>query len=60
MAGVTLLSFGNGAPDLFSAFKAAQKSEAGFYMAICSLIGAALFCIGVTLSLVILIVKKPV
>jgi len=47
LAGVTLLAFGNGAPDVFTAFGAAETSDkigdADLVAPLCTLMGAALF-----------------
>lgn len=42
VAGVTLLAFANGAPDIISAFAAGASSE-GSYISIGSLVGASIF-----------------
>ncbi|KAJ1995058.1 hypothetical protein GGI25_001287 [Coemansia spiralis] len=48
LAGVTLLAFGNGAPDLFSTFSAVRAGSGA--LAIGELVGSASFIVGVVLS----------
>lgn len=55
-----MLSFGNAAPDIFSALTAATKSEKGIYMGLAALIGSGLFSIGATLSFVSFIAGKDI
>lgn len=52
LAGVTLIAFGNGSPDLFSAF---ANTEADTELMFNELIGASLFIIGIVGSLIVLV-----
>lgn len=56
--GVTLLSLGNGAPDIFSTFSATQANEIS--LAIGELVGAALFISTCVVGLVMVIGHKRV
>ena len=51
LAGVTLLAFGNGAPDVFSSMIAAHKLK--LFLAIGALVGAGLFVTTVVIFTVI-------
>ena len=54
VAGVTLLAFANGAPDVITSVVASNKNEEGITLAIGSIFGAGLFCTTVVLACVIL------
>lgn len=66
LAGVTLLAFGNGAPDVFSSLSAASSIDSaaaaalgsGFYLAASGSIGGGLFVSQVVASVIVLI-QKP-
>jgi sodium/potassium/calcium exchanger 6 len=56
MAGLTLLAFGNGAPDFFTAVFGASKEPE---MILGSSVGSGLFIVTVIFGLVILVAKRP-
>mmetsp|Transcript_30400 Transcript_30400/g.22162 ORF Transcript_30400/g.22162 Transcript_30400/m.22162 type:complete len:114 (+) Transcript_30400:292-633(+) len=54
MAGVTLLAFGAGAPDVFASFSASEaESDSGIFMAISVLLGSSLFILACVTSIVL-------
>lgn len=65
LAGVTLLAFGNGAPDVFSSLSAASSIDSaaaaalgsGFYLAASGSIGGGLFVSQVVASVIALLAK---
>lgn len=58
LAGVTLLAFGNGAPDVLASMSAGSSgSSDGLYLAVSSLLGSQIFVICAVSSAVIL--KSP-
>ena len=60
LAGVTLLALGNGAPDVFASFSAAEGSSEGFYMAAATLLGSGLFITGIITSIISVVMKKNI
>jgi Ca2+/Na+ antiporter len=56
-AGMTIIAFGNGSPDLFSSVQAIQQKSLN--LALGALSGAGVFDITMTLSLVLLVSPKP-
>lgn len=52
LAGVTLLAFGNGSPDIFTALADYESDTEMFYA---ELFGAAIFIIGVVAAMIIVI-----
>ncbi len=53
LAGVTLLAFGNGAPDVIASFVASGKSDDGIAFSIAALTGGGVFVTGMVLSSVV-------
>mmetsp|Transcript_30401 Transcript_30401/g.22163 ORF Transcript_30401/g.22163 Transcript_30401/m.22163 type:complete len:114 (+) Transcript_30401:130-471(+) len=52
MAGVTLLAFGSGAPDIFASLSAFEaESTSGIFMGISVLFGSSLFILGCVTSI---------
>lgn len=60
--GVTLLAFGNGAPDVFSSLSAAANdtSSHGFYLAAASALGSSMFVSTIISSVIAIISNKPI
>ena len=60
--GVTLLAFGNGAPDVFSSLSAAaaDTSSQGFYLAAASSLGSSMFVSTIISSVIALLSSKPI
>ena len=54
VAGVTLLAFANGSPDIISSFSAGGEDEMGLYISIGSLFGGCLFASTIILGVCIL------
>lgn len=53
MAGVTLLAFGNGAPDVITAIVAGNSGDDAMNIAIGSIFGAGLFVTTITIAAVV-------
>lgn len=60
IAGVTLIAFANGAPDIFTAISATSDSEEGVFVSIGSLFGSTLFGTTIILARCIFLSKKTV
>ena len=61
LAGVTLLAFGAGAPDVFTSLKAIEGGEfSGIEMGISTLIGSALFILAIVTAGVLQSSPKPI
>lgn len=61
LAGVTLLAFGAGAPDVFASLSASEGATSdGIHMGISVLLGASLFILAIVTSVVILYSPTPI
>ena len=62
MNGVTLLAFGNGAPDVFFSFSASgsDSSSKGFYLAAASTLGSGMFVSSIVASVIAISPDKPI
>jgi solute carrier family 24 (sodium/potassium/calcium exchanger), member 6 len=60
-AGVTLLAFGAGAPDVFASLSASEGATAeGIHMGISVLLGSSLFILAIVTSLVVFSSPKDI
>lgn len=60
LAGVTVLAFANGAPDIVASFSAGAEEGAGVFISVGSLFGACLFAATIVLGACILFSKTDV